>query len=321
MLTRFPHSSATPGGPTGVTLAGATWVDLLDPTAEEQSAVEQAFGLRVPSRAELSEIEASSRLRMERGALYMSAPLHVQGDDGSWVLAPTGFVLSKTVCITVRFARTPAFETVMGELQGATILDPAHAYTRLVEQLVDVVADNLEVLADELNHTSSVIFREDPNRSRLSRDTNRLRNVMTHIGRASDRMSRTHYTMACLDRMAQFTMDRAREWLTGEIVERLETARTDIGSLERFEEDLSNRVQLLQDAATGIIGIGQNDVMKILTVASVVGIPPVLVVGIYGMNFKYMPELHWVWGYPYALALIVASTVLPLIWFKKRGWI
>ncbi|MDB5725936.1 MAG: magnesium transporter, partial [Novosphingobium sp.] len=82
------------------------------------------------------------------------------------------------------------------------------------------------------------------------------------------------------------------------------------------ETSLSGRVQLLQDAATGFISIAQNDVVKVLTVVSVVGVPPVLVVGIYGMNFKYMPELSWRLGYPYALALCVASIIVPLAWFK-----
>ena len=92
-------------------------------------------------------------------------------------------------------------------------------------------------------------------------------------------------------------------------------------SLTQFDESLLNRVQLLQDAATAIINIGQNEVMKVLTVVSVAGVPPILIAGIYGMNFKNMPELNWPWGYGFALALIVISTVIPLVWFKLKHWI
>jgi magnesium transporter len=102
---------------------------------------------------------------------------------------------------------------------------------------------------------------------------------------------------------------------------RLHVVSSDIASLVQFTEGLVNRVQLLQDAAGGIINIDQNDVMKVLTITSVVGIPPVLVAGIYGMNFKGMPEYDWSWGYPYALALIVITALLPLIWFKWKDWI
>jgi magnesium transporter len=127
--------------------------------------------------------------------------------------------------------------------------------------------------------------------------------------------------LVCLDRMAKFTLDRARDWIGQDIVSRLQSVSSDIASLVQFAEGLVSRVQLLQDAATGIINIDQNDVMKVLTIASVVGIPPVLVVGIYGMNFKNMPELNWDWGYPYALALVLITALLPLLWFKWKDWI
>ena len=93
-----------------------------------------------------------------------------------------------------------------------------------------------------------------------------------------------------------------------------------MASLEQYEENLLSRVQLLQDAATAFISIEQNDVVKVLTIASVAGIPPVMVVGLYGMNFKYMPELAWRYGYPYAIALIIITTVIPLAWFKWKDW-
>ena len=145
---------------------------------------------------------------------------------------------------------------------------------------------------------------------------------MIRTGRTSERMARIQYALVCLDRMAKFTeralprMDRSNG-----CANRLQIVSSDIASLVQFTEGLVNRVQLLQDAASGIINIDQNEVMKVLTIASVVGIPPVLVVGVYGMNFKNMPEYDWTWGYPYALALVVVTALLPLIWFKWKDWI
>ncbi|HEV2713961.1 MAG TPA: CorA family divalent cation transporter, partial [Terriglobales bacterium] len=135
------------------------------------------------------------------------------------------------------------------------------------------------------------------------------------------RMARINYALVCLDRMAKFTTERGREWVAQKQLTRLQSVSADIASLLQYTEGVVNRIQLLQDAATGIINVAQNEVMKILTIASVAGIPPVLVAGIYGMNFKNMPELNWVWGYPYALALIVVTTLIPLIWFKWKDWI
>jgi magnesium transporter len=144
---------------------------------------------------------------------------------------------------------------------------------------------------------------------------------MIRTGRTSERMARVEYSLVCLDRMAKFTIDRAKDWLATELPGRLQTVSSDIASLVQFAEALVSRVQLLQDAAAGIINIDQNEVMKVLTVASVVGIPPVVVVGIYGMNFKNMPELNWAWGYPFALALALVTALVPLLWFKWKKWI
>jgi magnesium transporter len=124
-----------------------------------------------------------------------------------------------------------------------------------------------------------------------------------------------------IGRMASFVIDRCDPKLDEPIRARLEAVRHDIASLDEFEASLSGRIQLLQDSAAGFISIEQNEVVKVLTVVSVVGVPPVLVVGIYGMNFRFMPELQWHYGYPFALVLCVLSAVVPLLWFRWRDWI
>ena len=317
MLSAYPIQRTA-----GTSLASAAWVDLVSPTDAEISAFEQAFGLPVPTQDKLSEIETTSRLRVEHGALYLTAPLIFAAANELWIPAPTGFVLSKRVLMTIRFAKSAAFDTVIKELGEAEKLEPALAFVRLLEELVDRMADLLEASGRDLDDASHVIFRPDnPNGPKLSRETVMLRGLMMRTGRTSERMSRIHYTLVCLDRTAKFTVEQGREWIAADLAGRLQTVSSDIASLVRFTEGLISRVQLLQDAATGIINIDQNDVMKVLTIASVVGIPSVLVVGIYGMNFKYMPELSWTWGYPYALALMVVTALLPLIWFKWKDWI
>jgi magnesium transporter len=109
-------------------------------------------------------------------------------------------------------------------------------------------------------------------------------------------------------------------WIPAETKPRLETIRHDLASLSDYDAYLVNKVQLLLDATLGLINIEQNNIIKVLTIVSVVGVPPTLVASMYGMNFRHMPELEWAWGYPYALALIAVSAVAPLLWFKLRGW-
>jgi magnesium transporter len=321
MLAAYPTHR-----PDAASLKTATWVDLLDATATERAAFEQAFGLRVPTKEQLVEIETTSRLRTEGDALYMTAPLLYAADNEPWVLVPTGFVLAKNVLLTVRSAKLSAFHTVITELERAGHGEPAdstHTFVRLLEALVDRVADLLETSSHDLDDASHLIFRPEERRrqSRLSRETVRLRRLMIRTGRTSERMARVQYCLVCLDRMAKFASEHCREWVAQDVANRLHIVSSDIASLVQFSEALVNRVQLLQDAASGLINIDQNEVMKVLTIASVVGIPPVLVVGIYGMNFKNMPEYDWTWGYPYALALVVVTALLPLIWFKWKDWI
>jgi magnesium transporter len=314
MLRTFPIRHAQSA------MSQCTWIDLVDPTEEERARVEKTFGLQVPTRDDLGEIEASSRLQIEEGTLYMTAPLILSQASEQWVPTPAGFVLAKHVLLTVRYVPSLFFDSVVKEIGGHDTFEPALAFVRILEELVDHAADLLEGSGVDLDDASHVIFRPGK-RAKLSHETAMLRQLMIRTGRTSERMARIHYTLVCLDRMAKFTQERGRDWIAHNLCTDLQAVSSDIGSLVQFAEGLVSRVQLLQDAATGIINIDQNDVMKVLTIASVVGIPPVLVVGVYGMNFKYMPEYGWSWGYPYALALIVVTAIIPLLWFKWKDWI
>ena len=321
MLVTYPRAASDPSSGAAADLTAARWIDLLDPTPQEVARVEQALSLKLPTRETLSEIEVTSRLQQQGEVLIMSAPLLTGAHGETAHPAPVGFVLARTVCVTIRFDPIAAFDEVAKACSERAPERSDLAFLALVEEVVDRVADHLELTANALNEASMAIFRADgPRRARLSKDTNQLRQAMTRIGRASERMSHARYTLVCLARMAQFVLDRARDWICPTSQDRLGGAKADISSLEQFEEHLLSRVQLLQDAATAFISIEQNDVVKVLTIASVAGIPPVLVVGVYGMNFKNMPELGWTYGYPYALALIVITTVIPLLWFKIKDW-
>jgi magnesium transporter len=252
----------------------------------------------------------------------MTAPLIYAADDEPWVLVPTGFVLSEKVLLTVRSSKLVAFHKVTQEVEKSEQIDPAHTFAQLLEALVDRVADVLENSARDLDDASHLIFRPEGRKQHaLAHETTMLRRLMIRTGRTSERMARVQYTLVCLDRIAKYAAEHCREWIPLDVANRLHIVSSDIASLVQFTEGLVNRVQLLQDAASGIINIDQNEVMKVLTIASVVGIPPVLVVGVYGMNFKHMPEYDWTWGYPYALAVMVITALLPLIWFKWRDWI
>jgi magnesium transporter len=316
MLQSFPPC------PKGEDLpANAKWIDMIDPSEDEIARVRDQFGIEVPTLADLEKIETSSRLRARGDTLLMSAPLISGTGTDRWKVAPVGFVLTPAICVTVRFVALDGFDAVAKDIADDADITASAIFIRLLEEIVDRAADHLERASAIVNDTSQSVFFDEPNRRRLGKDTAVMRGAMRKIGQVSDRASRVRYMFLTIGRMATFVIDRCTPKVEGELRERLEAVRDDIRSLDEFEVSLSERIQLLQDAATGFISIEQNDAFKVLTVVSVIGVPPVLVVGIYGMNFRYMPELTWRLGYPFALVLCVISVVVPLLWFKWKDWI
>jgi magnesium transporter len=303
---------------------GVVWIDLLAPTPDEIAFVTRTTGLRVPGEAELSEIESSSRLKTENGALTLSMPA-VFRLDGRPVTTPLGFVLASDRLITVRFHALAAFQTFKSEIAGPSSVHPssAGAFIGLLEALVDRMADVLEQVGGELDAVSHHVFRKDdgqPGGKGRRRVENDLRERMRTIGQAGDLISKIRDSLMGVGRIAPYVAGRSLDWMPAEVKPALETLRLDVVSLNDYDAYLSGKVQFLLDATLGLINIEQNNIIKVLTVASVVGIPPTLVASWYGMNFKEMPELGWSFGYPYAIGLAVVTSVLPLIWFRVKGW-
>lgn len=312
MLRRFPPGEAD---------QAAVWIDLVEPDSQEVRQIEDRYGVKIPGLDALREIETTSRLRADGDMLYMSAPLIAGGVADPWRSVPAGFILMPHVLITIRYANLAVFDAVAAECEVKSNLSPGLVFARLLEETVDHAADHLEHAADKVATVSQQIFAEDIVRRGLRTETEALRRAILTVGRASDRSSMVRYMFLSVGRMVHFVMDRCIPKLSPDVSDRLQAIGHDISSLDEFEASLSARIQLLQDAATGLISIEQNDVVKVLTVASVVGIPPVLVVGVYGMNFRNMPELGWHLGYPFALLLCLLSALLPYLWFKWRDWI
>jgi len=323
MLNTFPAQSDDKAGEQGVIATDVLWLDLLNPTSAEATNLEKTVGTTLPSLGALSEIETSSRLRNHGGVLYMSTPSAARRPEGAQATPPLGFVLSADRLITVRFMPLPAFDAVAGKF--ATSQDAPKSslevFTLLCEEIVDRVADILEHLAGGLNGLSVDAFHADDTRGRHAARANRvLRAQLRQVGRLGDRLSEVRDGLQGLGRVVAYADQYACDLSGGALKPRLASLRQDIHSLIDYEEQLASKVQFVLDALVGLIGIAQNDVFKVLTIVSIVGIPPTLMAGIYGMNFKSMPEYDWAWGYLYGWAVILLSTVIPLVWFKVKGW-
>lgn len=303
-------------------IAQAVWIDLIDPTDAEVDFVQASTAVRVPTRAALSEIEQTSRIYTESGVTYLSTPLIGRAVAPEGALTPVGFVLAGSLLITVRYSAFKAFDRVAEQAPHTPAFTANEILVRLLEQIVDTGADVLERISEELDVASHEAFHADRSTSRktLAAANERLRQALRKIGQLGDRISQVRDTLLGVGRITGYLAEAVcNDWPAG-LKQRLGAIRADIASLNDYQGHLANKVQFLLDATLGFINIEQNDIVKVLTIASIVGVPPVLVAGIYGMNFKVMPELGWAWGYPYSLILMALSALLPVAWFKWRGW-
>ena len=297
------------------------WVDLWNPTREEIAQACTDYGLNIPPRQQLEEIEFSSRLQYEDGVFTISVPVtpHNKGEED--VTSPLGFVLTADILVTVRFARLHTFEAIAARVKRRQRSAP-DIFLVIVEALVDYGADRLEELRSEAKSVSSRIFHKEMEDTGHSiKKTNRmLRATLVEIGDMGEHLSHIRETLLVLQRAVPFVSEHGDGWMDPAVKARLKMAASDVQSLNEYEVHLTDKIQFLLDAALGFISTEQNDLFKVLTIASVIGIPPTFVASMYGMNFHNMPELSWAYGYQWGLFLIILSTVIPIVWFKIRGW-
>jgi magnesium transporter len=297
------------------------WVDLCEPTSEEVSKACGTYGLSIPPRKELEEIEFSSRLKYEDGVFTISVPVTPHGPDGD-ITSPLGFVLNKDILVTVRFAHLRTFPDVIARVEKRDHGAP-EIFLMILEALVDYSADRLEEMRAQALAISNRIFHKDISRKaerNVTRMNRMLHDTLVEIGDLGERLSHTRDTLLVLQRALPFVAEHGDGWMEQQIKTRLKTAANDVQSLNDYEVHLTDKIQFLLDADLGFISTEQNELFKVLTIASVVGIPPTFVASMYGMNFHNMPELSWAWGYQWGLSLIVLSIVLPIGWFKWKGW-
>jgi magnesium transporter len=194
-------------------------------------------------------------------------------------------------------------------------------FAALVEAMVDHRADLLEAANVAISSISERVFAQRYAASRRPVRYNRaLRLMLNRLGSTGEKLSEIRESLLGLQRIVGFTCEMAHEWLSEEVRARLHTARQDLTSLTSFEVHTWSKVHFLLDAILGLISTEQNDTFKVLTIVSVVGIPPTLIASMYGMNFHNMPELSWHYGYGFGLGLIGLSAIIPVVWFKWRGW-
>ncbi|MGQ5702203.1 magnesium/cobalt transporter CorA [Sandaracinobacteroides sp. A072] len=297
------------------------WIDLLQPEDAEETGLEKKLGIDIPTLEEMAEIEISSRLYNENGAAYMTALLPANADGDTPDMNAVTFILKGDLLITVRYHDPRAFQTFrqrvekndMGCSSGEDVL------IALLDAIVERLADILERAGRDIDGISRSIFQHNGSGSAKNKDFGKL---LSGIGHKGDLISNIRDSLVTLERMAGFLGQGAVQRKSAkDIREGIKTLYRDVRSLADHADFLSQKITFLLDATLGMISIEQNAIIKIFSVAAVVFLPPTLVASIYGMNFEHMPELQWLLGYPWAIGLMALSAIIPLLYFKKRGWL
>lgn len=307
----------TPGT---TSLPPAVWFDLLEPTREEFRAVETALGIELPSREEMQEIELSSRLYEERGALFMTASLVAKIDTDRPETHAVTFVVTPTALVTVRYTDPLPFITFAARALKSpySCATADGTFVGLLEAIVDRIADVLERTSATIEQVSRGVFGQD---QKTKRQGKALQDALEGIGRGGTLVSEISESLMSLSRAVAFFSATAESWLHKETKTHVKTLTRDIRSLHEHAAFLNSKTNFLLDATLGMINIEQNTIIKIFSVAAVAFLPPTLIASIYGMNFANQPELHWEYGYPMALCLMVLSAVLPFFYFRRKGWL
>jgi len=301
--------------------AGAIWLDLYSPTVAEDRAVEAAFGVAVPTREEMAEIEPSSRLYIENNARVMTATLLFNSETERPSITPVTFILAGNRLITVRYEEPKPFAIVGAKLARNC---PAGVIGEMImidllDAIIDRAADVLERAAADVEVISRRIFerrgaRDDPRQSYQA--------ILRSIGRKGDLTSKIRESLVSIGRLVLFLANEAEGMkLPRDQRAQVKSMARDVFSLTDHSTFLANKITFLLDATLGMVSLEQNNVIKIFSVVAVALMPPTLIASIYGMNFKVMPELQWQYGYPLAVVLMLAAAVAPYMYFKWKKWL
>ena len=290
------------------------WVDLESPTPEEKSWIAQHYGLTIPADAVDDDLEESARFYEEdNGELHIRSDFLI--DDGETPRnVRVAFILYKNVLFSIHAEDLPVFRLLRlrARRTPALIDDAKDVLLKLYDADAEYSADALEGIYDTLEAVSHRVLKQDVNDEVAGE-------VLSAIAKEEDLNGRIRRNVMDTRRAVSFLM-RSR-MLNAEQFEEARQITRDIDSLDSHTTFLFDKINFLMDATVGFININQNKIIKIFSVASVALLPPTLIASVYGMNFRFMPEIDWSLGYPFAIGLMVASVAAPFLYFRRKGWL
>lgn len=300
--------------------ADVVWIDLATPSRAEELAAEAFLGTDLPTREESEEIEFSSRFYTESDTVFMTATLLSGVAKGEPVNAPLTMAIGTGRIVTLRYEEFRALQQFvsLARKPGNRCDSVEAVFNMMIEAVVDRAADVIEQIGVSVDRLNNEIFSRDQKKKR----ERKLEQVITEVGLQDDLAAKIRLSLQSLERLVRYaSLALPNTFDKGANRGRLKLAGRDIQSLEAHVTFLSSKISFLLDATLGLISVEQNEVIRVLTVVATIFFPPTLIGTVYGMNFADMPELTWSWSYPASLVAMLASALLPFLWFKHKGWL
>jgi magnesium transporter len=309
-----------PGAPPTIP-SDAVWLDLFEPTQEEEKFVETALGIEVPTREEMKEIETSNRLYEDNGALYMTTTVAAQLDTDRPISTAVTFILAGPRLVTNRYLDTKPFRHFVGYAytHPAACQNALSILGGLIESFTERIADILERVGADLDSVSGAIFTQAGRGAPSSRD---LRSLIERIGFSGELNSKARESLVSLGRLLMFVQQSGNVDMRGEQRDRFRSISRDVTSLSDHSTFLGGKASFLLEATLGLISLEQNNIIKIFSVAAVLFLPPTLIASIYGMNFDLLPTLPGQYSnFLFSIALMIGSMGVTYALFKRKGWL
>jgi magnesium transporter len=297
------------------------WYDLHDPTPEEERLVETRLGIDVPTRADARALDPSQRLYMDGGAIVMSESFLDPASTKDPRMCEVTWVLKRSQLVTVRYEAVPALSQIAEQAcrSASGIRNGEEVLRLMIGAVVDSIGSVLEGIGGRLNVVSRRVFRERAGEQAQSRN---FKQILISLGREEDLLDKARDSLVNLGRLAVFLSQAVDGGAADKSLQMfLRTEGKDIEALGVYASHITQKLNFLLEATLGLVNVEQNMIIKIFSVVAVVFLPPTLIASIYGMNFRGMPEISWIYGYPVALVLMVLSALLPIWFFRQKGWL
>lgn len=292
----------------------AAWIDIANPTQEEEWLIENHFGIAIPNITEIDDIEVSRRLYSENETHYLTAYILSSGEAEHFQSNSVRFILLNSVLITVRYVEIGSFTEIQNLIVQQSKYSSEQVLLCLLKSAMYHFADILEQIGFNIDlQTKSIL-----NPKADANIKNDFRIILQNIGRNGDATSKAREGLISINRLITYIIQD--QDFSDILKDQMAILAKDINALNDHTFFLSNQINFLLEATLGMINIEQNIAIKVFSVASMMFLPPTLIASAYGMNFAHIPGLHWKYGYIIVMILMIVSSYLPYKYFRKRGW-